>query len=241
MKGLIVVLAAVMFICSMVVSIEAKAGEFGKVLAPTGGADSPAPLAPSGRQLGYDDGTPEEFWWFCNAEGFHDHATLFHVDEDSTIVAARLGIEHGALSGETLTIRFYSVGCGLPNAQIGPDVILNLSNEATGGLRWYTVGVPGIVVPAGDFFMVVHDPYCGAVNYATDTDNDSLPSAWSLFSWDGINWLILRDETLGADNYYMRVVLASGIPTLSQWGVIIFLVLLAGSAVWIMRRRERTA
>jgi hypothetical protein len=244
MKGFVLVLMAGMLVFSGVITGHAKEGQVFKVGAPLGLGDNPDPLPLPPGELGYDDGTPEEYWGFCGIE-FAEIATLFHVDEDSTIVGARLGVSHGDLSNVALTIRFYSVSGGVPGAQIGPDVILNLPDQATQGWVWYTVEVPGIAVPAGDFFIVVHQPYCAIPAYAADTDNDSLPSEWFIYRLDTGPWTNLRaagGPGSGPDNLYMRVILGSRqIPALSQWGIMILSVLLATSAVWIMRRRRRTA
>jgi hypothetical protein len=80
-----------------------------------------------------------------------------------------------------------------------------------------------------DPFVVTWTPDTISIEFiGREGDNTNLDAAW-----------ITDDHTgyLSADITLQTTPLPSAIPTLSEWGMITFFVLLIGSALWIIRRR----
>jgi hypothetical protein len=70
-----------------------------------------------------------------------------------------------------------------------------------------------------------------AINTATTNT-----ATWTAYNLDGS---VRNDETGDIDSATVNIIPPSTpIPTLSEWGMIIMSLLLAGSAVWMIRRRQ---
>ncbi len=70
-----------------------------------------------------------------------------------------------------------------------------------------------------------------------DPDNDLIPNYLDLYS-DADGWSDAEEDAAGTDPYDASSNPGASIPTVSEWGMIIFFILLVGSALWVMRRRE---
>lgn len=196
--------------------------------------------------LSYGYGTPEWYYGFLSGEdGYVEIAGLFHADEASFINRAGLGlrVEEGQ-TPHTVSISFHEVEGGEPGAPIGPSVYLTVYNPTT-GLQWFSVDVPHIRVPQGDFFMKVHDVSnlnSTLVLYAADSGNSAIPDEAFMFRFNNDPWEQLRPFSSPNDisNFYMEVCFGvEAVPTLNQWGLFIFILILASVSFLALRRRNR--
>jgi hypothetical protein len=90
-----------------------------------------------------------------------------------------------------------------------------------------------------------YDPQGGALSHQWDFGDGSAASTGvsAVHTYDLIGTydatLTVRDERNQLDTDTIRIKVTDSIPTLSEWGMIIFFVLLVGSASWVVRRKTR--
>lgn len=167
----------------------------------------------------FDIGGKRIFGWQSTTSDFTPGSIVFRVMNDSgtTITQVSIGYEIWSLNNESrssyLNFSYSSNGTGYTPV---PSLNFNTPEAADASPQWSSVSrdvvIPGLNFEHGEFFYL-----------RWESDDSSGTGA--------------RDE-LGIDNISVSDV-PEPIPTISEWGMIIFLALLVGSAMWIIRVRKR--
>jgi|GEM_PF-5153343 hypothetical protein len=149
------------------------------------------PLILNDSVYSYDDGTLESNLGFNTASGYLGNMIYLPMEAPLTSVTVKWGIIPGTLAGNSIEI--WDVVNGLPSAlrTIVKDSITLTAADST-GMSTYVPASP-ITLPAGTYFIAVHQSVVLSGTYIVGCDNTgmnavSFPKKQYLFSTTGTSW-----------------------------------------------------